>query len=288
MSYLEALDRPIAYHRVFVSLAGSVAGAVFLSQLVYWARRMDREFYKSVDDWSEETGLTRYEQESARKKLKALGVLKVKRKGVPARLFYTLDFVALDHAISQFAESNKLESDKQQTRKGETTNKSAESSAQVVDETPNKIGVKPQTITETTQRPSETTQKEEGASAPSPSPKKKSPKVSVPDHFEITPALIAWASENEITVDLASCTAQWQDAMRAKDERKVDWVAAWRNAMRFAQKWHNEKIAKQVRQQGGLKSIPIEQTLTDRSWATAGVQPNAMQASEGEILEYTA
>lgn len=287
MSYLEALDRPIAYHRVFVSLAGSVAGAVFLSQLVYWARRMDREFYKSVDDWSEETGLTRYEQESARKKLKALGVLKVKRKGVPARLFYSLDFVALDHVISQFAESNKLESDKQQTSQVKTPNKSAESSTQVVDETPNKLSVKPQTITETTQRLPETTQKE-GASAPSPSPKKKSPKSPVPDHFEITPALIAWASENEITVDLASCTAQWQDAMRSKDERKVDWVAAWRNAMRFAQKWHNEKIAKQVRQQGGLKSIPIEQALTDRSWATTGAKPNTMQASEGEVLEYTA
>lgn len=91
----EALDRPIAYHRCFVRLAGSVAGAVFLSQVVYWQKRCpegrDGWWWKTRDEWEEETGLTRSEQESARKLLTSAGILEEAKRGIPCRLFYRLD-----------------------------------------------------------------------------------------------------------------------------------------------------------------------------------------------------
>lgn len=102
MMITDLLDRPIAFQRAFVALGVGITGALMLSQAVYWAKRTnDGEgwFYKSQEDWTEETGLTRYEQEGARKKLCSLGVLEEARKGVPARLFYRVNMEALSHQL---------------------------------------------------------------------------------------------------------------------------------------------------------------------------------------------
>jgi len=75
----EMLGRPIAFHRIFVTLTGSVTAALMLSQAVYWSKTgrkkgpWDGWFWKSADEWQEETGLSRREQETARKKLQQLG-----------------------------------------------------------------------------------------------------------------------------------------------------------------------------------------------------------------------
>jgi len=89
------LDRPIAYHRIFAEIAGSVTGGVMLSQAVYWSRRSstgDGWFYKNREEWEEETFLTRWEQESARTALRRLGVWEEERRGMPRRLFYRINF----------------------------------------------------------------------------------------------------------------------------------------------------------------------------------------------------
>jgi len=89
----DVLGRPIAYHRVYAVFAG-VTGAVFLSQAIHWTpRTRDEEgwFYKSRNQWTEETGLTRYEQETARKKLRKLGILEEKKEGMPNKLFYRVN-----------------------------------------------------------------------------------------------------------------------------------------------------------------------------------------------------
>lgn len=79
MRFLKLLDRPIAFHRCFVDLAGSVTAALVLSQAIYWQKRIleDRDgwWYKTRSEWMEETGLSRRQQETARKCLKQLGVL---------------------------------------------------------------------------------------------------------------------------------------------------------------------------------------------------------------------
>ncbi|EEC0293654.1 replication protein RepO [Salmonella enterica subsp. enterica] len=93
MNILPLLDRPIAFQRSFIRLDMGVNSALFLSQLTYWTNRSadDGWVYKTQDEWEEETGLTRYEQEGARKKLRGLGVLLERKQGLPARLFYKID-----------------------------------------------------------------------------------------------------------------------------------------------------------------------------------------------------
>ena len=91
MSYLIP-DRPIAFNRDFVRLGIGITGALFLSQLVYWSKRTkDGWFYKTADEWEEETGMSRKEQETARKRLREAGILSEKKQGIPAKLYFMLN-----------------------------------------------------------------------------------------------------------------------------------------------------------------------------------------------------
>ena len=97
------LDRPIAFHRAFVAISGSVTGAVFLSQALYWSKRTtssDGFFYKTQAEWEEETGLSRREQETVRKRLKAIGILSESLRGTPAKLYYKVEIDVLESALS--------------------------------------------------------------------------------------------------------------------------------------------------------------------------------------------
>ncbi|MBD1554683.1 DnaT-like ssDNA-binding domain-containing protein [Pseudomonas typographi] len=109
------LDRPVAYHSSFVKLGAGATGALMLSQAVYWSSRtndQDGWFYKSQTEWEAETGLTRYEQEGARKKLAKLGFLEEKKKGLPCKLYYR---VALDFLVAT------LDAENPQTSMGKTS-----------------------------------------------------------------------------------------------------------------------------------------------------------------------
>jgi hypothetical protein len=95
---LGLLDRPIAYHRIFAELGGSVTAGVFLSQAVYWSQRTtdpDGWFWKTQKEWHEETYLKRSEQEIARRELRAAGILEEKKKGVPAKLYFRVNLETL-------------------------------------------------------------------------------------------------------------------------------------------------------------------------------------------------
>ena len=105
--FSEVLDRPVAFHRIFVDVAGSLDGAVLLGQILYWQRRLSpgREwFWKSDEQWFEELGIKRTALTSARKKLEVLGVIASEVKGFPRRRFYRLDFDALDRQIGRVLE----------------------------------------------------------------------------------------------------------------------------------------------------------------------------------------
>lgn len=104
MSVLDYLDRPIAFHRVFVTITESVTAALFLSQAIYWAKRTsnsERWFYKTREQWEEETGLERRQQESARKVLRHLGLLEEKLCGVPAKLHYRVNAEVLERKLAR-------------------------------------------------------------------------------------------------------------------------------------------------------------------------------------------
>lgn len=103
MNLHDILDRPIAFQRVFVSIGVGIGGALMLSQAVYWSKRTknaDGWFYKTQEEWEEETGMTRTEQERARKALCAVGVMNEKRRGIPAKLFFRVDFDELSKALA--------------------------------------------------------------------------------------------------------------------------------------------------------------------------------------------
>ena len=103
---LQLLDRPIAFHRCFVTLTGSVTAALMLSQALYWQQRAksdDGWWFKTRNDWIEETGMARREQEGARKKLRNLGILREGLRGVPATLWYKVDETKLLEAIAKLS-----------------------------------------------------------------------------------------------------------------------------------------------------------------------------------------
>jgi hypothetical protein len=99
---LDLLDRPIAFQRPFVDLTGSITAALMLSQALYWSRRTKDPsgwFYKSQAEWHEETGLTRREQELARKRLRQLPFWQEQLRGIPATLHFRLDAQALEDVL---------------------------------------------------------------------------------------------------------------------------------------------------------------------------------------------
>jgi hypothetical protein len=108
MSAFEKYGRPIAFMRIFTKITDGktkvgVTGALMLSQAVYWSTRTkdnDGWFWKTADEWEEETGLTRREQETARKRLTKLGILEEKKMGVPCRMYFRIRESSLAHSVN--------------------------------------------------------------------------------------------------------------------------------------------------------------------------------------------
>lgn len=97
------LDQPIAFHRCFVTITGSITAALMLSQALYWqhcCKDPEGWWWKTLEEWIEETGLNRRELSLARRKLQLLGILDEKRTRTPAKLWYRLNLVALSDAVA--------------------------------------------------------------------------------------------------------------------------------------------------------------------------------------------
>ena len=106
MAFLKS--RPVAFYPDFAAVAGTINAGVLLSQLFYWKDKEsdpDGWIYKTQKGWLKELGLTRSEQETARKKLRDLGLVHEKLKGNPSKLYYKVDFDALIEALKALYES---------------------------------------------------------------------------------------------------------------------------------------------------------------------------------------
>ncbi|MBX6334710.1 hypothetical protein IRY61_05230 [Candidatus Saccharibacteria bacterium] len=87
----DLFDRPVAFHRCFVRFGG-VNAALFLSQAVYWSLRSPGGwFWKTAQEWEEETGLSWREQKTARMKLVGHGVLEEKEERLSHRMYFRVD-----------------------------------------------------------------------------------------------------------------------------------------------------------------------------------------------------
>jgi|SRR5690554_679183 len=93
------LDGKVTYQPQFTLLGLNLASAIFLSQAVSWTNESGGWFTKTMDEWANVTGLSKYQQKYARTKLVDMGVLVEKQQGMPRRIYSCVDFDALNKAI---------------------------------------------------------------------------------------------------------------------------------------------------------------------------------------------
>jgi hypothetical protein len=98
---LELLGQPpVTYHRLLVDVCGSLTAAIWCSLAIRLTKEQSAEdlsFELSADECELRTGMTRREQETARTKLRKLGLLEQKRRR--HGMAYRMDLNALDHRI---------------------------------------------------------------------------------------------------------------------------------------------------------------------------------------------
>ena len=89
---LEVFDIPVSFHRCLVPVTGGITSALMLSQAIWTTHALEPAaegwFMRSQEEWTEETGLSRWEQETARRALRRAGLLEEGRFGMPARLWF--------------------------------------------------------------------------------------------------------------------------------------------------------------------------------------------------------
>jgi len=88
----ELLGPALAYHRTLAAIAGGVNAGLLLSRALHLTRlqaknRPDGWVRRSMAQWTQEVGLTRREQETARRELARAGVWEEAINGIPPRLY---------------------------------------------------------------------------------------------------------------------------------------------------------------------------------------------------------
>ena len=88
---LDVFDIPVSFHRCLVPVTGGVTSALMLSQAIWTTQALEASaggwFIRSQEQWTQETGLSRWEQETARRALRRAGLLEERRLGMPAKLW---------------------------------------------------------------------------------------------------------------------------------------------------------------------------------------------------------
>ena len=90
---LKNTGRAIAYRPNLARLFGGVIAEIFFEQIFYWQDKADPVLgvYKTQEELEIETGLSRKEQETARKLLREKGVLIETHKRLEHRMYYKID-----------------------------------------------------------------------------------------------------------------------------------------------------------------------------------------------------
>lgn len=107
---LEIFDSPVSFHRCLVPVSGGITAALMLSQAIWTTQTLDPGaegwFVRSQEEWTDETGLSRWEQETARRALRRAGLLEERRFGMPAKLWFRVCPEAVWSALQQSTGSN--------------------------------------------------------------------------------------------------------------------------------------------------------------------------------------
>lgn len=107
---LDIFDEPIVFHRSFVPIAGGITAALFLSYASYVYESLpagtDGWFTRTQAEWERDTGLTRREQETARRMLRERGLLEERKVGMPAVLWFRVNWARLRDMLETQARKN--------------------------------------------------------------------------------------------------------------------------------------------------------------------------------------
>jgi len=101
----EFLKRPIAYQPVLAKAFDSVKLGILWSQLYYWRDKgsdPDGWIYKTQNEIYDETGLSRKEQETARKIGRELGVLEERYESKESKMFYRVNMEKAIEEVNKF------------------------------------------------------------------------------------------------------------------------------------------------------------------------------------------
>lgn len=95
----------VAYQRGLARAVGDHSAGLLLSQMWYWSERQPAErdgwFFMTQEQIEDELVMHRKEQESSRRRLRALGVLEEARRGVPAKLWFRINRPAVVKMLQQ-------------------------------------------------------------------------------------------------------------------------------------------------------------------------------------------
>jgi len=107
---LDIFDEPIVFHRSYVPIAGGITAALFLSHAGYACEDQPKDhdgwFVRSQAEWERDTGLIRREQETARRLLRERGLLEERRVGMPAVLWYRVNWARLRESLEHQSRKN--------------------------------------------------------------------------------------------------------------------------------------------------------------------------------------
>ena len=100
---LHIIGKPIAYYPQLAKPLGGVNASLLFGHFFYWKDKGRSELgvYRTADEIEVETGLSRDEQRTARRKLRERGVLIETEKRIEHRIYYKLDLDRFDEIISQ-------------------------------------------------------------------------------------------------------------------------------------------------------------------------------------------
>lgn len=108
---LEMFEQPILFYPWAARIGGTAMAGLFLSFAIKRTQQLLDEglaapsvwFAASVEEVQRETGMTRFEQQAAKRSLIACGLLESQQQGLPARKTYRVNLPRLMHELEQSA-----------------------------------------------------------------------------------------------------------------------------------------------------------------------------------------
>jgi hypothetical protein len=91
--------------------------------------------------------------------------------------------------------------------------------------------------------------------------RRKKPGRPVPEPFDVTEGMEAWAAEHAPLVNIATETERFVDYWRSEGKLKSDWVATWRNWLRKAQDTAAARAVRFGNGHGGNGSLPFSSSM---------------------------